>query len=280
VSGALREKRRVVLASLVQTFHHYNTISNKLANSLQAAKDAGTLTFFDGMNYVSNLLFPSHTTTDDGCSATEGSVKTRANVLDMWTDELLKHVMTAREGDNSVVVVIDDVSVLLSMGFGLGPLCLAMDKLLNNLGLTGRSQSDFQGVSVVVSCAYCDGDKDSVALWSFLASRSSISVDLRGLTTGYCKDVHGQVDSSTCFLSNNFVCMKGNIAMPLFSFDYTLCMIVLPPHLIKFFSNKEMLTGGTMQFIHFFPFDLVAGPFAVERWNGWTKTQQEKDSAV
>ena len=194
VSAALKEKKPVCLVSFVQKFHHYSAVSQKIGGaSLQPALEAKQLLFYDGLEDLLQTFF-----TDVSNPKTDS-----ANFLGVLKERLLKSLTSLRENNQTEpVLVIDELSVLLSIGFHVQDVRVFVKSLYHEAlgfgtGSDAESLPKSNGTSVAVLCSHDEHDKDSTSLWNFLAAQSSVVVNVSGLQTGYCKDVHGQVTNHT-----------------------------------------------------------------------------------
>ncbi|KAK7501260.1 hypothetical protein BaRGS_00007385 [Batillaria attramentaria] len=186
ISSSIKEKRSVCLLSFVQKLHHYNSVSQKVGINLQASVQSNQVVFIDGLDELSKTFF----------KAGEPSEKV-PDVL----GELKKSVLAAlpvlrKDGNRDPVIVIDDITVLLSMGLHVADVERFVHSLLWEAMCLGRKDSEVtatSGVSLVVVCSYMEEDTEALALWRYLQHLSTMHVDVVGLQTGYCKDVHGQV---------------------------------------------------------------------------------------
>lgn len=187
LSAAVKEKRPVCLVSFVQKFHHYNAVSLKTGVSLQSATEAKQLQFIDGLEELVHTFFPE----------TYQPVTNQENFLDRMKEKLLKSLCCLKEqAHGQPVLVIDDISVFLSMGYHLDEVMMFFKALQEALWFSldaSSSGSTQNGTTLVVLTSYDQHDRDTWSLWKFLTALSSLDVNVTGLQTGYCKDVHGQV---------------------------------------------------------------------------------------
>lgn len=192
ISSAIKEKRCVCLLSFVQKFHHYNSISRKLGVNLQTAQSAKQFVFLDGLDVLLQTFF-----VEDCSSACHKNI----GVFRKLREEILSTLSRFMETFNSVpLVIIDDVSVLVSLGFGSDSVGIFVNTLISEvidrvIKIAGPQETGGSKIpSIVILSSYSESDRESVYLWKLLSHISSISVNVTGLETGYCKDVHGQVN--------------------------------------------------------------------------------------
>lgn len=189
IASSVKEGRGVCLLSLVQKFHHYNSVSQKVGVNLQTASSSNQVVFIDGLNVLAKTFCTDEMT--DGRTAT---FLTRMKATILETLPVLR-----KDRTRDPVIVIDDVSILLSMGLHVDNVGKFVNSLvwdtmhLDTQGSETEDSSVRLGVSLVVLCSYLANDRDTLSLWKFLSHLSSVQVDVTGLQTGYCKDVHGQV---------------------------------------------------------------------------------------
>ena len=183
VSAALKEHKPVCLVSFSQKFHHYNSVSQKISTGLQSAIDAKRLQFYDGLEQLSKIYYPEDSGVQDHRDFLRTLKENLLNLLCRLTEQ------TQRDP----VLVIDDVSVLLSMGFHVTEISMFVQELQQNLLGIDSDTPHRKNSSLTVLCSYDDNDKESMSLWKFLVCLCSLDVNITGLQTGYCRDVHGQV---------------------------------------------------------------------------------------
>ncbi|CAJ0939403.1 unnamed protein product [Ranitomeya imitator] len=157
LSYYLKAGCRVCFVALAQSFSHYNIIGQKLGVSLLSCRDRGQLSTGSDLrplyDFITAALAPS-----------------------------------AGEQWKCPVLIIDDVSVLLS----LGVTTLQVQDLLHYCRASVCHR--YQG-AVVCLLQGGDGSEDSdhERLLKSLWHQSGLFLQVEGLVTGFCKDVHGQL---------------------------------------------------------------------------------------
>lgn len=198
LSFYLRARCRVCFVALVQSFSHYNAVSQRLGVSLAQAKEKGQLIFLEGLNESLSILNPQDTKPE---SHAMGFLRDPA----MGLRSLYQFVQasasgSAGGGDEAVewgppVLLVDDLSVLMSLGVKTG----AVLDFSHYCQATVCSQH--QGN--VVMLVRCDGEDDAEesagdegpeGLLRGLTHQCSLALQVQGLPTGYCRDIHGQVE--------------------------------------------------------------------------------------
>ncbi|XP_053568905.1 elongator complex protein 6 [Bombina bombina] len=187
LSYYLKAGCKVCFVALVQSFSHYNIVAQKLGVNLVAAKDEGQLVFLEGLRSYTDLLF------------SERKEAERPNPLHCLRKEgldlkpLYEFVSTALapsagESWKCPVLILDDVSVLLSLGVG-APLVL---DFMHYCRATVCSQYEGNLMCLVHSDEESE-DEENDLVRRTLQHQSNMILEAEGLTTGFCKDVHGQL---------------------------------------------------------------------------------------
>lgn len=197
LSFYLRARCKVCFLGLVQSYSHYSAVSQRLGVSLAQAKEKGQLVFLEGLQDSLSVLIPQ-----------EGSAG--SDTLDFLRDprkglrSLYKFVQASCSSSSisssdaeewgPPVLLVDDLGVLLSLGVSVGA---ALD-FSHYCRATVCSQ--LQGN--VVMLLHCDEDEEvddgedegAGRLLKGLCHQCSLSLHVQGLPTGYCRDIHGQME--------------------------------------------------------------------------------------
>ncbi|XP_068426225.1 elongator complex protein 6 [Clinocottus analis] len=191
----LRARCKVWFLGLVQSFNHYSAISQRLGVSLTQAKEKGQLVFLEGLKESLSVLIPGET--DTGSEAMGFLRDPAVGLKSLY--ELVRSSATSSGGGKTEeewgppVLLVDDLSVLLSLGASVGAV-LDFSHYCRAIVC-----SQLQGN--VVMLTRCDGeeeeeedDEDSERLLRGLTHQCSLTLHVQGLPTGYCRDIHGQVE--------------------------------------------------------------------------------------
>lgn len=188
---------RVWFVALVQSFNHYSGISQRLGVSLSQAKEKGQLVFLEGLKESLSVLIPQET--EAGSEVMDFLRDPAAGLKSLY--QFVGSSLTSggsdddEEGRGSPVLLVDDLSVLLSLGVSVG------DMLDFSHYCRATVCSQLQGN--VLMLVRCDGeeeeeddgdDEGSERLLKGLTHQCSLSLHVQGLPTGYCRDIHGQVE--------------------------------------------------------------------------------------
>ncbi|XP_026226025.1 elongator complex protein 6 [Anabas testudineus] len=199
LSFYLRARCRVCFLGLVQSFSHYSAISQRLGVSLAQAKEKGQLIFFEGLKESLSVLIPQEAST--ASQAVDFLRDPTVGLRSLY--EFVRSSLSSFGGGEEVtdgaeewgspVLLVDDLSVLLSLGLSVG----AVLDFTHYCRATVCSQ--LQGNMVML--VRCDGqeeedsgDEGSERLLKGLTHQCSLSLHVQGLPTGYCRDIHGQVE--------------------------------------------------------------------------------------
>ncbi|KAM8869108.1 elongator complex protein 6 [Spinachia spinachia] len=197
----LRARCRVCFLGLVQSFNHYSAIGQRLGVSLTQAKERGQLVFLEGLKESLSVLIPQDNET--GTRAMDFLRDPAVGLKSLY--EFVRSGSTSsgvggREAEGGEdwgppVLLVDDLSVLLSLGVSAGAVldfshyCRATvcSQLQGNVVMLVRS--DGRGEEEE------DGDDEgSERLLRGLTHQCSLTLQVQGLPTGYCRDIHGQVE--------------------------------------------------------------------------------------
>ncbi|KAA8591912.1 hypothetical protein FQN60_017286 [Etheostoma spectabile] len=175
----LRARCKVWFLGLVQSFNHYSAISQRLGVSLAQAKEKGQLVFLEGLNESLSVLIPQET---DTRSQAMGFLRDPAVGLKSLYEFVRSSVTSSGGGEAGAdgaeewgppVLLVDDLSVLLSLGGNVVML----------VRCDGEEEEEDDG-----------DDEGSERLLKGLTHQCSLTLHVQGLPTGFCRDIHGQVE--------------------------------------------------------------------------------------
>lgn len=196
----LRARCKVCFLGLVQSFNHYSAVSQRLGVSLAQAKEKGQLVFLEGLKESLSVLIPRET--DTGSQAMDFLRDPSVGLKSLY--EFVRSSMSSTGGGGEradgaeewgpPVLLVDDLSVLLSLGVSVGAVldfshyCRAAvcSQLQGNVVMLARCDGEEEGD---------DGDDEgSERLLKGLTHQCSLTLHVQGLPTGFCRDIHGQVE--------------------------------------------------------------------------------------
>ncbi|OCT75339.1 hypothetical protein XELAEV_18030518mg [Xenopus laevis] len=186
LSYYLRAGCRVCFVALVQSFSHYNIVAQKLGVNLSSAKDEGQLVFLEGLKSYTDLLFGDKSEAEETnplCFLRAGS-----DLRPLYSFVSAALAPSAGQSWKCPVLILDDLSVLLS----LGVTSLQVLDFMHYCRATVCTQ--YKGnVLCLVHGAEESGDEENELVLRSLSHQSHLILQAEGLSTGFCKDVHGQL---------------------------------------------------------------------------------------
>ncbi|KAM3872978.1 elongator complex protein 6 [Diretmus argenteus] len=165
--------------------------------SLVQAKEKGQLIFLEGLQESLAVLLPKESNTG---SAAMDFLRDPSVGLRGLYEFVRASVSGCGDGQGEVegwgppVLLVDDLSVLLSLGVSVGAAldfshyCRAAvcSQLQGNMVMLVRCEGEEEED---------DGDEEgSERLLKGLTHQCSLTLQVQGLPTGYCRDIHGQVE--------------------------------------------------------------------------------------
>ncbi|XP_056374734.1 elongator complex protein 6 isoform X2 [Hyla sarda] len=184
LSYYLKAGCQVCFVALAQSFSHYNVVAQKLGVNLSGARDQGQLRFLEGLRSYTRLLFTDTAEAQNPLRF----LRTGSDLRPLY--DFITAALTPSAGDQwkCPVLIIDDVSVLLS----LGTTALQVLDFIHYCRASVCSRR--QGVAVcLLQGGDVSEDADLELLYNSLCHQSGLVLRAEGLVTGFCKDVHGQL---------------------------------------------------------------------------------------
>lgn len=187
LSFYLRANCKVCFVALVQSFSHYNIVGQKLGVSLTAARESGQLVFLEGLKSTVDIFF--HTPEEPQPlqflrEASAGNLQT----LYEFVQDILKPVDSGETPWKYPVLLVDNLSVLLSLGLG----AVAVLDFMQYCRATVCCKWKGNVVALVHDDRDAEDEENDVLL-NGLSHQSHLILRAEGLATGFCKDVHGQL---------------------------------------------------------------------------------------
>lgn len=186
LSYYLKAGCRVCFVALAQSFSHYNVIAQKLGVNLVNARDQGQLRFLEGLRSYTRLLFAD--TPETEAENPLRFLRTGSDLRPLY--DYITDALTPPAGEQwkCPVLIIDDVGVLLSLG-------VTTLQVLDFIHYCRASVCHRNQGAVVCLLQGGEGSEDADAerLLRSLCHQSSLVLQVDGLVTGFCKDVHGQL---------------------------------------------------------------------------------------
>ncbi|GFO32131.1 elongator complex protein 6 [Plakobranchus ocellatus] len=178
-----KQNRPLCVLGLTQSFNHYSSVAQKLGTNLLSARDNKNLIFIEGLQLLSDYVIGDQSKTNPFLQLVIGNVS-RLNEL---IRESLESVQLSSPSALPPVVIIDDLSVLLSLGVPSKNVICFVKSLISLV------TSYCPGGSLISSVSVSDSDSDEEDIWSCLSHFGTLNIEVSNLKSGYCKEVHGQV---------------------------------------------------------------------------------------
>ncbi|GFR99231.1 elongator complex protein 6 [Elysia marginata] len=180
-----KQNRPLCFISLAQSFNHYCTVAQKLGTNLHSARDNKNLVFIEGLRLISDIFEGDQHLANPFLQLTNGITSSLCDLI----LSSLKGVEADLDSSlqRSPVVIIDDLSVLLSLGVPTKFLVCFVKRLISFV--TSFSPK----ASVVTSLNFSEGDSDEEEAWSCLSNFGTLTIEVSNLKSGHCKEVHGQI---------------------------------------------------------------------------------------
>ncbi|XP_062841711.1 elongator complex protein 6 [Trichomycterus rosablanca] len=195
LSFYLKARCKVCFLGLVQSFSHYSAVGQKLGVNLVQAKEKGQLVFLEALKASPAVLLNESTGDQSRPLDYLRGAPTELRSLYEYVSSSLSQCKAEGESWSPPVLIIDDLSVLLSLG-------LSVRAILDFVQYCRASVcSQSQGsIVTLVRCDDNDDDEDdgddegSARLLRALTHQCTLALRVEGLSTGYCRDIHGQVE--------------------------------------------------------------------------------------
>ncbi|KAF0686341.1 Aste57867_21843 [Aphanomyces stellatus] len=171
----VKADQRVCLIGLGNSLEHYRSVGRKLGVNVQNAQNSRMWLHIDGLS-----------SPYDWCDG-NGAPESNAFQASSSEDDLRILVCRVRDfvtqSDRPCVVVVDDITAL-SIDYGVS-------HTLNFLRFCRRLV--FKTNSTLLVLNHADAEQDGAFFTPALVDMATFVYTVRGLDSGYCKDVHGSV---------------------------------------------------------------------------------------
>lgn len=189
LSFYLRAGCRVCFLGLVQSFSHYSAVSQRTGVNLIQAREKGQLIFLEGLKESLGVLLNKEKNATS--PALDFLQDPSAGLRSLY--EFVHDSLRASVDQGPAVLLVDDLSVLLNLG-------VSVEAVLDfSHYCRATICSEIKGSMVML--VRCEGEEEeeneeasSERLLRGLTHQCSLSLHVQGLPTGYCRDIHGQVE--------------------------------------------------------------------------------------
>ncbi|XP_070247242.1 elongator complex protein 6 isoform X2 [Myotis yumanensis] len=195
LSFYLKAHCKVCFVALVQSFSHYNIVGQKLGVSLTTARERGQLVFLEGLRSAVDVFFRAEGEAHPLQFLREAKAASLQPLYE-FVREALEPVDQREAAWKRPVLLVDDLSVLLSLGVGAVAVLdfVHYCRACVCCRLRGFRLCLLQGN--IVALVHDSGDaedEESGVLLNGLSHQSHLVLRAEGLATGFCRDVHGQL---------------------------------------------------------------------------------------
>ncbi|XP_049718698.1 elongator complex protein 6 isoform X1 [Elephas maximus indicus] len=187
LSFYLKANCKVCFVALIQSFSHYNIVGQKLGVSLTTARERGQLVFLEGLKSSVDVFFRAQEEPHPLQFLREANAETLQPLYE-FVREALKPVDSGETAWRYPVLLVDDLSVLLSLGVGV----VAVLDFVHYCRATVCWELKGNMVALVHDSVDTEDEENDVLL-NGLSHQSHLILRAEGLATGFCRDVHGQL---------------------------------------------------------------------------------------
>nr|XP_055200771.1 elongator complex protein 6 isoform X2 [Nyctereutes procyonoides] len=187
LSFYLKANCKVCFVALIQSFSHYNIVGQKLGVSLTAARECGQLVFLEGLKSSVDVFFRAQAEPHPLQFLREADAGNLQPLYE-FVREALKPADDGQAAWRCPVLLVDDLSVLLSLGMG----AVAVLDFIHYC----RAAVCWEQKGNIVALVHDSGDaedEENDILLNGLSHQSHLILRAEGLATGFCRDVHGQL---------------------------------------------------------------------------------------
>lgn len=192
VSGYLKSGFNLCFIGLSQSFNHYNSVGIKLGASFIDARENGNLVYIEALKLLGEEILKYESETDMSILQSSKLLHFENN-NHSGLKKLYHHCkycvqdLLTKHPDKPLLLVIDDVSVLRLIGYDSLDVIYFMSYLR-------ALMSTYCGCLVVQTlCDTTGEDQDKDPAVQHIHHQSECFIKVEALSSGYCKDVHGQV---------------------------------------------------------------------------------------
>ncbi|KAK3091921.1 hypothetical protein FSP39_023737 [Pinctada imbricata] len=189
----MRNEHPVCFVSLSQSFGHYNVVATKWGSPLTLYKEKGILSFIDILSMTRECLgddTKNHSFLLGVSANPKGSMKELIDLIKQKYDKLKECT------SKTPVIIIDNLSLWIDIGYSINQV-IHFVNVLNRLVLK-PSQPDLEAGSFIsnLDSGLTHDDIDKTVLWKYMSHMSDMTIEVSGLDSGFCKEVHGKIKVS------------------------------------------------------------------------------------
>ena len=171
INSALRGGRAVRVLALDKPASHYRHLCSKCGANVRQAEEDRTLMFVDGAEAIRSLR-------------SGGVLSTAGGALPL--QRVFESLKTCVEPCRSGLIVVDGLASLLALGCSPAEILL----LVHNLSAWSRRRAGL----LVTLLSRAAGDEQLRRLAAAVDTRADLVLTVRGLSSGHCTDVTGELE--------------------------------------------------------------------------------------
>ena len=183
----------VCFIALVQSSTHYNCVAQKLGVNLISSIQKGQLTFIEGLKYAAQCMniessakMPSNRQSNPYHGLTLRDPKFSLKPL----YEKISEEISKFQNDRSFLLLIDDVSVFLSLGVS----AIDVQDFVHYCQVAACTKQKAGCLVTLVHADHEQGDSEEELLERQLIYKCDLQLHVKGLSSGHCREVHGQLE--------------------------------------------------------------------------------------
>lgn len=205
LSTFAKEAAPICLVTLAQTLSHYSLVASKLASNLAPLLQSSSLRTIDGLTKIGDALLLLESLSEK--PTCDWSLVPGASLRPLYDAVVSEMESFDSSRNNSLrrLLLIDDLSLLLSLGN------TTRDVAAFVLHLRRRFDSHPVTVVFLFHGDLEEEDEDRMSLTKLLEHQVDVCVQVRGLPTGFCRDVHGRISIIKKSVSNEDVEHKSSV---------------------------------------------------------------------
>lgn len=183
LSAYIKQGFNVCLVLFNQSFSHYNSVGNKLSVNLANAKEQGNLVVIEGLKELGRAIISGPCNKENTSpSLVDFSAEKNSSLKPLFLQ--IKTVYDELRQSKPTLVIVDELSVLLDIGVSSSDIFFVMKYL-------GVLTSEDGALLAILHQG--KDDYDAEILEKQLSHLSNVCIKVKGLQSGYCKDVHGEM---------------------------------------------------------------------------------------
>ncbi|XP_028405158.1 elongator complex protein 6-like isoform X2 [Dendronephthya gigantea] len=189
LSFFLKGGYNVCFIALVQSFTHYSSIAQKMGVNLNTTIQKGKLTFVEGLTCAVQSLETNEMALDLQDNPFTGLTSSDSKFSLKLLHDKIQEEISKFENDQPFLLLIDDVSAFLGLGVSVVDIQDFVQYCLLSV-----SSSDKGCLVTLVHADHDTGESEEENLERHLIYKCDTQLHVKGLSTGFCREVHGELE--------------------------------------------------------------------------------------